>query len=55
LKIPLCEPDFQRRNSLEDLHLDRLDVIHARAHFPLAKNVRAIAMCHLLDQVQPLA
>jgi hypothetical protein len=43
------------RSALEDLRLDRLDVIHAGAHsFPLAKNVRAVAMSQLLDHVAPL-
>jgi len=43
------------RSALEDLRLDRLDVIHAGAHsFPLAKDVRAVAIADLLDQVEPL-
>lgn len=40
---------------LEDLKLDRLDVVHAgTATFPLAANVRAVAAHALLDQLEPL-
>ncbi|HEX7182041.1 MAG TPA: ATP-binding protein [Thermoanaerobaculia bacterium] len=40
---------------LEDLDLERLDVVHAGdATFPLARNVRAVAAHALLDQLEPL-
>jgi uncharacterized protein len=40
---------------LEDLELERLDVVHAgAATFPLARNVRAVAACALLDELEPL-
>lgn len=40
---------------LEDLDLERLDVIHADERtFPLAQNVRAVAAGELLDQIEPL-
>jgi uncharacterized protein len=38
----------------EDLHLDRLDVIHAGDHtFPLAKGIRAVAFSRLLEDIKP--
>ena len=41
--------------ALEDLDLDRIDVIHAgEATFPLATKVRAVAARSLLDQLEPL-
>ena len=40
---------------LEDLDLERLDVIHAgEATFPLAGRVRAVAAHALLDRLEPL-
>jgi predicted AAA+ superfamily ATPase len=40
---------------LEDLDLERLDVIHAGERtFPLAQKVRAVAAGELLDQIEPL-
>ncbi len=43
------------RHALADLHLSRLDVVHAGdATFPLAPNVRAVAASRLLDDLQPL-
>ncbi len=40
---------------LEDLELDRLDVVHAgTATFPLAAKVRAVAAHAMLDQLEPL-
>jgi predicted AAA+ superfamily ATPase len=43
------------RTALADLHLTRLDVIHAGDHtFPLARHVRAVALTRLLDDVTPL-
>ena len=40
---------------LEDLALERLDVVHAgEATFPLASNVRAVAAQALLDRIEPL-
>jgi len=41
--------------ALADLHLQRLDVIHAGdATFPLAERVRAVAWSRLLTDIQPL-
>lgn len=41
--------------AMEDLRLARLDVVHAGdATFPLGKNVRAVAMRRLLEDVRPL-
>jgi hypothetical protein len=43
------------RSALEDLELDRLDVIHAGDRcFALARDVRAVAISRLLDHVEPL-
>jgi predicted AAA+ superfamily ATPase len=43
------------RSAMADLHLTRLDVIHAGDHtFPLARQVRAVALNRLLDDVSPL-
>lgn len=40
--------------AIEDLKLQRLDVIHAGDHsFPLAKRARAVAIAQLLDEIQP--
>lgn len=40
---------------LEDLDLERLDVVHAgEATFPLAKKVRAVAAHALLEEIEPL-
>lgn len=40
---------------LEDLDLERLDVVHAgEATFPLAQKVRAVSVSALLDQLEPL-
>jgi hypothetical protein len=40
---------------LEDLDLERLDVVHAGERtFPLARKVRAVAAGELLDQIEPL-
>jgi predicted AAA+ superfamily ATPase len=42
------------RTALSDLKLQRLFVIHAGEHsFDMAKNVRAIALTHLLDELKP--
>lgn len=44
------------RSALQDLRLDRLDVLHAGEHtFPLAPRVRAVAASRLLEDVSPLA
>lgn len=41
--------------ALADLHLDRLFLVHAGKHsFDLAKNIRAIAFGHLLEELEPL-
>jgi len=40
--------------ALEDLHLRRLDLIHAGDDtFPLASRIRAIALSRLLDDLPP--
>jgi len=42
------------RTALSDLKLQRLFIVHAGEHsFDMAKNVRAIAISHLLDEVTP--
>jgi hypothetical protein len=42
--------------AMENLKLERLDVIHAGDHsFPLAERVRAVALRRLLDDIEPLA
>ena len=42
-------------SAAEDLHLDRLDVIHAgESAFPLRGGIRAVALKSLLDTVEPL-
>lgn len=42
------------RTALSDLNLQRLFIVHAGEHsFDMAKNVRAIAISHLLDEVVP--
>jgi uncharacterized protein len=42
------------RTALEDLKLQRLFVIHAGEHsFDMAKNIRAVALSHLLDELKP--
>jgi predicted AAA+ superfamily ATPase len=43
------------RSALTDLHLERLEVVHAGEQtFPLAANVRALALTRLLDDLEPL-
>lgn len=43
------------RHALEDLKLHRLDVVHAgESTFPLAPKMRALAVRHLLTELQPL-
>ena len=43
------------REAMADLHLTRLDVVHAGSEtFPLAKGVRAVAAGRLLTDVTPL-
>lgn len=43
------------RYALEDLKLKQLDVIHAGDHtFPLADNIRAVALSRLLQDIKPL-
>ncbi len=42
------------RTALDDLKLQRLFVIHAGEHsFDMAKNIRAVALPHLLDELKP--
>jgi hypothetical protein len=41
--------------AIHDLKLDRLDVIHAGDHtFPMAENIRAVSVKHLLRDIEPL-
>jgi hypothetical protein len=43
------------RAALDDLHLDRVDVIYPGEHtFPLAERVRAVALPRLYEDVEPL-
>jgi predicted AAA+ superfamily ATPase len=43
------------RIALEDLRLQRLDVLHGGPHsFPLAPRIRAVALSRLLDDLEPL-
>jgi hypothetical protein len=43
------------RSALEDLRLDRIDVIHAGDRtFDLARGIRAVALSRLLIDIQPL-
>ena len=43
------------RSALASLKLDELTVVHAgRDSFPLARRVRAVAACRLLDDLAPL-
>jgi len=43
------------RSALSDLKLQRLDVIYAGEHtFPIEKNIRAVAITRLLDDLRPL-
>lgn len=42
------------RTALEDLKLQRLFVVHAGEHsFDMSKQIRAIALPHLLDEFKP--
>ena len=42
------------RTAMADLKLQRLFVVHAGEHsFDMAKNIRAIALSHLLDELKP--
>jgi predicted AAA+ superfamily ATPase len=53
-----AEPRMTRSmyTALADLHLDQLAVIHAGEHtFPLAQNVRAVALRRQLEDLEPLA
>ena len=44
------------RSALADLALDRIDIVHAGDHtFPLAERVRALALCRLYDDLEPLS
>jgi predicted AAA+ superfamily ATPase len=43
------------RNALGDLTLERLDLVHAGDEtFPMGKNIRAVALPRLLDDLQPM-
>ena len=43
------------RTALEDLHLDRVDVVYPGAHtFPLAERVRALGLPRLYEDLEPL-
>ena len=42
------------RSALADLKLQRLFVVHAGQHsFDMAKNIRAVALLHLLEELKP--
>jgi uncharacterized protein len=44
------------RTALDDLHLDRVDVIYPGEHtFPLAERIRAVALSRLYEDLEPLA
>ena len=44
------------RQSMKDLGLHRLDVIHAGSQtFPISENVRAVALSRILDDIKPLS
>jgi len=44
------------RIAIEDLHLDSLDVVHAGDDtWHLAKNIRAVALSRILEDVEPLS
>jgi hypothetical protein len=44
------------RVALEDLRLERLDVVHGGPHsFQLARRIRAVAFSRLRDDITPLA
>lgn len=52
-ETPAVTPSM--RSALEDLDLDRLDVIHAgRETFPLSDRIRAVSMDRVWKDVQPL-
>lgn len=43
------------RHALDDLKLNRIDVIHAGEHtYMMAKRIRAVALIRLLDDIRPL-
>lgn len=43
------------RSALENLELDELVVLHAgRESYPLSRGIRAVALCRLLEDVEPL-
>ena len=53
-EAPKLTPSMQI--AMTDLKLDRLDVIHAgEKTFSLAKNIRAVALSRILDDVVPFA
>ena len=44
------------RQSIKDLGLQRLDVIHAgNQTFPISEHIRAVALSRLLDDIKPLS
>ena len=44
------------RVALEDLRLERLDVVHGGPHsFQLARRIRAVAFSRVRDDITPLA
>jgi hypothetical protein len=49
---PIVTPSM--RSAPADLHLDRLDVVHAGERtFPLGERIRAVALRRLLQDVEP--
>lgn len=52
-----AEPRTTRsmHTAMEDLRLDRLDVVHAGSHtFPMTERVRALALARVLTDIEPL-
>ncbi len=50
---PVVTPSI--RSALADLHLDRLDIVHAgKRTYPLATRIRAVALERLLEDLAPL-
>jgi hypothetical protein len=51
--MPVVTPSM--RAALSDLHLSRLDILHAgKRTYPLAPRVRAVALERLLEDIEPL-
>ncbi len=49
------KPTRSMHTALEDLTLDRLEVVHAGEHtFPLSESIRALSLSRLLEDLEPL-